>query len=359
MSADLSTEPVGAAKTSRPHRIGYWVVLTALAAVVLGLMVVPVRRHAGINDHPGAGFHEMLEGAADFPFRTRVLLPWVVNAVDIIAPESIEQAAATGVSNSTLLSRVFLRLHWEPELAFHYLILSFLMLFCFVAFAHLTALLTLQQCGLRNESMRRLVIAVAALLGVPAFYKYTSFLYDPAQLIVSAAALYCLATNRLRQFILVVALGALNKETNILFIPLSYIWLRRQGRPDQALRTAAITVAIYLLIRVPLYFTTVPPSLPATHLFDHNIAWLIQGYGPVEAICGLVLAVALGYRWAHKPALMKLALAWLLVPLLCFGIVLGFIDEWRDYFEVYPACVALVTHTIVGSGTRPVDARCP
>jgi hypothetical protein len=30
------------------------------------------------------------------------------------------------------------------------------------------------------------------------------------------------------------------------------------------------------------------------------------------------------------------------------SLLLGFIDEWRDYFEVYPACVVLMVHTIIG-----------
>jgi hypothetical protein len=50
----------------------------------------------------------------------------------------------------------------------------------------------------------------------------------------------------------------------------------------------------------------------------------------------------------------------MLAPLLGLTLFLGFIDEWRDYFEVYPVLVLLAAHTVgrlFGSPMRDISRR--
>ena len=62
------------------------------------------------------------------------------------------------------------------------------------------------------------------------------------------------------------------------------------------------------------------------------------------------------HRWSAKPLFLRRAL-WIAVPLLVLTFGLGFFDELRDYYEVYPVLVLLLAHTLLTGFRRVVD--CP
>ena len=313
------------------------------------MMLTPVDRHAGINDHPGAGFHQMVSCSADFPFRTRVLLPMLIDTVRSIFPHSVNDGLSATVRDSRVGSWLFKRLHWETHLALPYVIASFLMLFSLIGFAHYTSRLTIQQCGLHNVPRIAITLSIATLVGLPALFKFTAFLYDPPQLLIFAGALFYLGEGRLLPFFLFFVLGALNKETSILLIPLTYVFRSHRSNHSHNGLICLALILIYGLLRIPLYMTPgAHGAFPVSHLFDHNVQWLFQGYGPIELVIAVSIMRWLSFGWSEKPLLLRLSLVLLLLPLLGFGMIFGYIDEWRDYFEAYPACFGLLTHTFVG-----------
>ena len=59
----------------------------------------------------------------------------------------------------------------------------------------------------------------------------------------------------------------------------------------------------------------------------------------------LVVAALISYKWKEKPAFLKAALC-IAVPLFGTTLFFGFLDELRDYYEIYPILVLLIAHSI-------------
>ena len=72
---------------------------------------------------------------------------------------------------------------------------------------------------------------------------------------------------------------------------------------------------------------------------------LLTGYNLTLAFTLLGLIILVYYKWQEKPQFLKITL-WMLVPLLVLTLCLGYLDELRDYYEVYPAVIILISHSI-------------
>jgi hypothetical protein len=59
----------------------------------------------------------------------------------------------------------------------------------------------------------------------------------------------------------------------------------------------------------------------------------------------LLIAVLAGYHWSEKPAFLRDGL-WILAPLVLLTMLFGFVEELRDYYEVYPILLILIVHSI-------------
>lgn len=327
----------------------YVIVLGAVSAYVLLVFLRPSGRHIGINQYERALFLEMVAGTADRPFVSRMLLPVVVRISSALAPEVTHAFFRNLVEQSGDLRFLFRVFGWERQAALQYVIATLLMLVAFMGFGHTGAKLTLLTCGIRDR--RRLystLFAVTLLALLIPFFKYASYIYDPPQLLLFTMALYFLANAQLRAFVTIFVLCCLNKETALLLIPIFALGYRQQMPRRRYFGMLAGLSAVFGATRLltTLAFRPNAGSLVELHVTDHNLPWFLGEMTATNVIVFMSLLVLLLYRLKEKDRFLRIAFACTLPSLVILTLFLGYIDEWRDYYEAYPVGFAMIVDSL-------------
>jgi hypothetical protein len=103
-----------------------------------------------------------------------------------------------------------------------------------------------------------------------------------------------------------------------------------------------------------------PGAVVEFHLFDHNLQ-LLNLY-PAKTIAlwmgiAAVVMILLFHHWSDKPQFLRNGI-WICIPLVCCIFLFGFVDELRDYYEIYPIIFLLVFHSMCDlSGNRLEKAK--
>ena len=344
-------------------KILYFALLLSLSAFVLACFLRPAPYHAGINQYDRARFVDMVDGTASQPFVHRMLVPSIIRIVTQATPESLQQTCADQVEAHARLKALFTFLNWETLAAYPYWVASILMLLCFMGFGHYIVKLTEHVLNLPAAGSPRLLLLTGAMLGLPALFKYVSYLYDPAQLFLFTLALYLLATQRIQKFCVIFLVCCLNKETAILLIPVYALTSHtRSSSPRPYWRTLAAITAIYLCVKLFLswLFRANPGFIFELHPL-HNLDRLTAGWSfpALGVFLGTVWLIR--FRWQEKPAFLRVALPCILLPLVALALFMGFIEEWRGYYEAYPIVFALLVDSLrrlnsSGCGSLPESA---
>jgi len=334
----------------------YWGVLAAVGLWVLATFLTPTARHSGLNLYKETRFPAMVQGTAYRPFVSRTLLPTTVRALTAATPKAWREELAHLTERRPRLRRIFDILGWEYEGATRYYFAALLMWVSFIGFAHYTVALTCHQLEWSAGAAWRTTLGAAALLGLPALFKYSSFPYDPPQLFLFTLALNLLASERTRAFLVVFLLCCLNKETALLLIPIHAVFRGGKVPKPKVYRESGFLIAGYLAIKGGLtwVFRGNPGSFVEFHLLDHNLAWLLGGWSVTEVIVILILVPLVFIRWNQKPPFLRIAFLGIVPILVFFALFIGFIDEWRIYYEAYPVVFGLTVatwRTFVISGT--------
>ena len=329
------------------HRLAYWALLGVVSLWILAIFLRPAAHHVGINEYEPAKFVAMVEGTAHQPWVHRALLPLTTRGLSALVSEETRASLTAAIENRHLARRTFERLHWEAEQAHRYLIAAVLMLLSYVGFAHYTARLAIVTCALGDTPATRATIGVAALLGLPPFFLYTSFPYDPPQLFLFTLALYLLATHQVRPLAVLFVPCCLNKETAILLIPIAAITLRDALSRRQYRALLAWLVLAYVAIKLALVaaFRSNPGSVAELHGLDHNVHWLTRPWTLPDVVAWSVCAFFFLYLWREKPRFLRVSFVCTLPPLVALALLFGYVDEWRGYYEAYPVAVALAADT--------------
>lgn len=324
----------------------YWLVLGLMSFWIFCIFIRPAKVHFGINQYERALFTDLVDGTAHRPYQYRALLPLLTRALTAPVPDSFRDGLTETIERNHLLRRGFERLYWDPAQADRFLVGSVLMFLCFLGFGHFTSRLAMVTLGLPDRLPIRTLLGALALLCLPAFFVFASYPYDPPTLLLFAAALFLLATGRTSAFLAVFALACLNKETAILLVP---VFLFAGGSPDRR-RTliAAGMTGGWLLLRVVLLFAyrSNPGGVVEFHLLDHNLHSLTRPWNWPELTAFLAVSGALAFRWREQPRLLRVAFLGTLPPLFAASLLFGYVGEWRDYYEAFPAAFALAAGTV-------------
>jgi hypothetical protein len=298
----------------------------------------------GINDNKPSMFGEMIYGKASKPFVYRVLLPATVRMLSAPVPDIIRNTIVNKIDDNISLNKLFKKLKWEKELAVEYffaMIIMFLSLWGFSFTVRYLFTLFYNTSYWFADS-----VSVLALLGLPTMFQYTSFIYDFPLLFFYTLGLVFLYKQDWIKFLLIFLIGCINKETTILLTLIFYIYYKSDLKKELFNKLLIAQFTIFILVKSTLYFIfkNNPGSFIEFHLIDHNLR-LLTGYNLTLAATLLGLILLVFYKWNEKPRYLKISLS-MLVPLIILTIFLGFLDELRDYYEIYPVVIIFITHSI-------------
>ena len=326
--------------STKVGNITYYVVTAFISLCVVVIFVV----NPGINHYKPSKFEDMVYGKAWKPFVYRALLPTSVRVISAPVPQSIRTSLSEMVDESESYQNLFTKLGWEKELFVEYFVAMVLMFFSLWGFAialrHLFTLFYDSFPFLPN------LVSILALLGLPTMFQYASFLYDFPSLILYTLGLIFLYQQDWKKFLILYPVACLNKETTILLTFIYFIYFRHKLRGDHFYKILFIQLTIFAVVKVFLFviFKENPGTFVEFHLFDHNLG-LLSGYDLSLAFAVLGLIMLVYYKWLEKPLFIRTTL-WALVPLVFLTLFLGYLDELRDYYEVYPTVIILISHSI-------------
>ena len=315
------------------------VAYTALTVLLISIVFLVFITKPGINGYDHAMFKDMIYGEAYKPFVYRALLPIIVRLVTSVLPPNI----LTSINQSDLHFG-----NWEQEFLTEYLVASILMCASLIGFSFAMKYLF---NGLFQAPPRFVdAVSLVAIAGLPPFFKYYSYLYDFPTLFLFTLGLGLMVRCKWREFLVLFSVACLNKETAILLTLIFFIYFfKLKTLVSNALlfRLFSCQIGIFLLIRAALVWTfrnNLGSSLEF-HLFDHNLMLLRPPYSLSALVVGLGLSLLVFYKWTEKPAFLKSGI-WILAPLFIATLFFGYVDELRDYYEVYPILLLLASHSI-------------
>jgi hypothetical protein len=299
--------------------------------------------------NPAASIERLVEGTAHRPYARRALAPALVRGLAVLAPRDGEEPNVVAVEPAKRRDR----LRHATAAYRAALVLLTLTLFGFaVALRYLL--------GAFTDDRTAALAALGAIALVPAFYAPVGYLYDLPHLALFTLALALLAHRRFGLLLALLPLVALSKETAVL-LPFLFALLERARLDSPRYRRLLIVqigtcVGIEALLRAAV--ASRPGSPAEWHLFDHNLP-LLLGQLPAEevesagpALLFLALLGAAIVRRSAAPRFLRVAL-WMGTPLLALGLFFGYVEEVRQYMELYPVLVGLIVAARTPSAAEP------
>ena len=309
------------------------VTLFILYCVVVGQTLFAFLVRPGLEGNMRAVFQDLVYGKAHKPYVYRTLLPTTVRLIANATPDAIKERTkgfAEGRKRMILL-------RWNHDYLYEYLVASVLMFGCFLWLAYI--LRRLIRMFYTYPPVVSDLAPVVAFLALPLFFRYFSYIYDPATLLIFGLTIGIVYERRIVLFYLLFILAAINKETGVLLI--GWFVVREIGhRSASSIVIHGVVLAvIFTAIKSLLVYTFQdnPGSFYEPHLLDHNLKLAFEQ--PVK-FTGFVLVTVftvllLREGWSSKNHFLRLTLGVTIVPLLASGFFFGFVDELRGYYEAF------------------------
>ena len=300
-----------------------------------------------INGLKPVMFGDMIYGKAYKPWAYRALLPFCVRITTSAIPEALKTSLNQKVWDNRMFVRFNKRFNWEKSLITEYMVAC---IFMYLALGGFFFAIRYLFTSVYDAPAKLLdFTSLFALLGLPVMFNYYSYIYDFPNLLFFTLCPVLMLRNKWKSFLLVYTLACLNKETTILITFLFVIYSLRSSVPPLhktlTIRILLIQIGIYIIVRLILfYFFHENIGVFVTIRFlKHNIFLIPYTLG--NAIGYLVIVVSILYKWQEKPFFLKCGLL-MGVPLVLLCLLFGWLDELRDYYEVYPVVILLMAHTI-------------
>jgi len=357
----VANDPEAASLLMVPHHAAPRSARTAAAArwalrLALSLwLVIIYYRPPRLDDYDRVIFHELIYGQAWRPFVTRALVPLIVRT-SVLGPRHAFDARFIRQYEEC-------QLHSENPFLREYLVVLLLSFACTGLFSF--TLEKLWAALLHPSRPHAYLFSILGLLGLPAMFKYHAYIYDFPTLLLSTAGLLMIARQAWGRYLLIFCLASLNKETAILLVVIwaLYFRLAAQTEPRSYWSFLLLQCVIYAVTRGALAyaFRENPGGVLEFHFTDHNLKLLTSPWTLPGMVTTGLLATMVFHRLGSKPWLLRCAARMLLI-LVAFTLFFGYLDELRDYFEVYAAVAALIGISVsefMGSPVRsilPVDA---
>ena len=296
----------------------------------------------GINAYERSKFPDMIYGKAWKPFVYRVFVPASVRIITGIIPQDLQNALTEFGKENQSAARVLSELNWEAEYLTEYVVASVIMYFALIGFA-----LFLKEFFKSNFHVSEWFsnfLTIGMLLGLPVFYINDNYIYDFPSLFFFTAGLYFLQKQNWKLFFIIFLFGCINKETTILLTLIFLIHYRKNIFTEKkkyfSLLSLQLIIFIFVKLILSITFKDNPGSFVEFHLLDYNKI-LLNGYSLITFSSLLFLFLLIGYKWNEKPIFLKDSL-WIAIPLFLLTLFLGFFNELRDYYEIYPVVVLLI-----------------
>jgi len=318
-----------------------------IACFIASVMVFSMFLQVKINGFSAVMFGEMIYGKAHKPWAYRALLPFCVRITTSAIPEDLRNSLNQKMWENNRFIRFNKRWQWEKSLITEYIIASIFMYLALGGFFFSLRYLF----GSVYEAPTKLLdfTSLFALLALPVMFRYYSYIYDFPNLFFFTLCLALMIRNEWLLFLLVYTLSCFNKETTILLTMLFAIYFWCCSLPplkNPLLRKLIlIQIGIYFTARLMLFyfFHSNPGMFVGINLLKHNLSMFPYPIG--TAVGFLLIIMAILYKWEEKPLFLKCGL-WMLLPLVLLCLLFGWLDEMRDYYEVYPVVILLMAHTI-------------
>lgn len=123
------------------------------------------------------------------------------------------------------------------------------------------------------------------------------------------------------------------------------------------MRRLPYQLIVWLAVRATVAYASRnnPGQVVLLHLFAHNQYVLFHPRMMSKRLPLLVGATLVGaWGWNLKPPFLQRALLVLAPALLIMGVTVGWIDEIRAYYEIYPVVVLLVADSVCRALVIPI-----
>jgi hypothetical protein len=301
-----------------------------------------------INGYKRAMFSEMIDGTAWKPFVYRTLLPTTVRLISEVIPDEVHKTLTEKVESNKSAMLVLEKFKWESEFITEYLVAMVLMYLTLLGFVF--AFRKLFDAIYSSPLWFKNIISIILLLAIPAMFQpqYSNYIYDFSSLFLFTLGLLLLRQKKWRYVLILFFISCFNKETVILLTMIFAIHFYKDAEISRKLyyQLIAAQLMIFAAIKILLYilFMNNPGGFVEFHLIDRNYL-LFNGYSLTTFVVLLIIFLSIFSKWNEKPKYLKDAL-WIAVPLLILTLFLGFFDELRDYYEVFPIVVLLISFNI-------------
>ena len=319
----------------------YSLILSLLAFfLVITFIVEP-----GINSYERALFEDMIYGKAHKPFVYRQLIPLLVRGTVAILPEGTDHALNSLVEAVPGVQAKFDDSGLEIELYAEYFSCCFFLWAALVAFG-LSLGYLLRAFYRTSIAVNRSTVIVSMSI-IPAFYDKANYIYDFPTLALFTLGLAFLAQRKLVWFLLIFMVGCVNKETIVLLTLICVLVCAQhlQLSKQRYYLWFALQIGIFAIIKTALHFIFKdnPGGMTEFHLMEYNLG--IFGQIPLETVIAFgVVALLIFHDWQEKPLFLRKAL-WIGVPLFVLVLFFGYLDEQRDFYELYPVVIGLIFPT--------------
>ncbi|MBT8380318.1 MAG: hypothetical protein KJN64_13920 [Ignavibacteria bacterium] len=324
------------------HKYFFWFI----TAILSGYVFIVFIKSPGINGYERAMFPEMIYGTSWKPFVYRTLLPSAVRVTSEIIPEQIHNSLTEKIEDSEFGKLVLQKLKWESEFITEYLIAMIYMWWFLVGVVY--AFRKLLTAVYYSPKWFANFISLTALFALPTMFQYYSYIYDFPTMFLFTSGLVLLVKQKWNYFLILFFISCFNKETTILLTLVFAIHLYNNGKVSKRLyyKLIAAQIFIFISIKTLLYFLFIdnPGGFVEFHLIDRNYL-IFNGFTLTTFVVWLTIGLMTFSKWGEKPKFLKDAI-WIGVPLIVLSFFLGFFDELRDYYELFPIVFLLVTFNI-------------